>query len=200
MDVSWLGRMFVAGHIRGRVPLLVHWSVPALGIFVLGTGIDHILTAASLVAAYLAMLMIHELGHHLAAEWRGCRVLAIRIYPLHGSCVYELPQSRYDDALIAWGGAAAQFVVAIPLAIFIKAFGSTGVDQLDVVLAVLGVFSPMIALFNLLPIRPLDGRKAWTIIPLLWSRSRRPNKSLQPQTAMEAMEEALRKASKRRGA
>jgi stage IV sporulation protein FB len=197
VNVSWLGRMFVVGHTRRRVPMLVHWSVPALALFVLGAGVQHIFTAASLIASYLAMLIIHEFGHQWVAEWRGCRVVAISIYPLHGSCRYE-SRSRYDDILIAWGGPVAQFIVAAPLAVWIKVFGSTRIDQLDVVLAVLGVISPMIALFNLLPIEPLDGRKAWAIIPLAWSRIRRGRKGSEPRTAMEAMEEALRKASTRR--
>jgi Zn-dependent protease len=195
---SWLGRMLLVGHTRGRVPILVHWSVPALALFVLGTGVEHIFTAASVIAAYLAMLVVHEFGHQLVAEWRGCRVVAISIYPLHGSCSYELSQSRYDDILIAWGGPVAQFIVATPLAVWIRIVGSTRIDQLDVVLAVLGVFSPMIALFNLLPIAPLDGRKAWAIIPIAWSRISRRRKGSEPRTAMEAMEEALRKASRRR--
>jgi Zn-dependent protease len=191
--------MFLLGRTRGRVPMLVHWSVPALALFVLGTGVRHILTAASLITAYLAMLAIHELGHQITAQWRGCRVVEVRIYPLHGSCRYEQSESRYDDILIAWGGAVAQFTVAVPLAIIIKVFGNTGIDQVDVVLAVLGVFSPIVALFNLLPIAPLDGRKAWEIIPIAWTNVRRGRSRSVPVTPMEAMEEALRKASKLRG-
>jgi Zn-dependent protease len=146
------------------------------------------------------MVIIHELGHQRAAEWRRCRVIAIQIYPLHGSCLYESSRSQYDEVLIAWGGPVAQLIVAVPVVIFLKAFGSTSIDSLDIVLAVLGVFSPLLALFNLLPIRPLDGHKAWTILPLVWRRMKRRNQRRGPQTAMEAMEEALRKASKRRGA
>ena len=190
--------MFRVGHTRGRVPVLVHWTVPALSLFILGTGGRYILTAAAFVGAYLAMLLIHEAGHQWAAEWRRCRVVGIHIYPLHGTCRYELPETRFDDALIAWGGPAAQLIAALPFALFIKLVGST-VDPVDVIVAFLGVFSPIVALVNLLPIAPLDGRKAWLILPLAWQRLRRGRRESEPRTAMEAMERALRNAAGRRG-
>jgi stage IV sporulation protein FB len=190
--------MFIVRRMRSGVPILVHWTVPAVGLFVLGTGVQHILTAAALIASYLAMLVIHEVGHQFVAERRGCRVVAIKIYPIHGTCMFESPRTAYDEILIAWGGPVAQLVVATPLAIYIKLFGSTGVYALDMPIAVLGVFSPIIAAFNLLPIAPLDGRKAWMIIPWTWRRLRRRRDRV-PLTPIEAMEEALKKAGKRRG-
>jgi Zn-dependent protease len=191
--------MFVVTRIRGDVPLLVHWSVPALSLFVLGTGIDHLANAAAWIVGYWAILVIHEFGHHVAAEWRGAKVVAISIYPLHGNCKYELPRSASDEAMIAFGGAAAQLIVALPLALFIKLFGSTAIAPIDILLAVLGVLSPIVAFFNLLPFAPLDGHRIWLSIRRTRKRVRFPEKS-EPRTAMEAMEEALRKASKSRGA
>jgi hypothetical protein len=35
------------------------------------------------------------------------------LYPIHGCVRFRQPWSRYDDALIAWGGVAAQAVVAV---------------------------------------------------------------------------------------
>jgi Zn-dependent protease len=95
--------------------------------------------------------------------------------------------------LIAWGGAAAQLIVAAPLIVFAKAVGSTGVASLDVAIVVLAVYSPIMALVNLIPISTLDGRKAWPIVPLAWKKFRR-RRNLVALTPMEAMEEALRKA------
>ncbi|HYC61677.1 MAG TPA: site-2 protease family protein [Thermoanaerobaculia bacterium] len=186
--------MLVVSHIRGGVPVLVHWSVPALALFVLGTGIDHIANAAAWVVGYLAILVVHELGHHIAAGRRGARVIAIAIYPLHGECKHEAPRSAHDEAFIAFGGPAAQLIVAVPFATSIMLFGSTRVGALDILSAVLGVLSPMVALFNLLPIRPLDGRRIWTSLTHA-RRMRRMEEREKPLTAMEAMEAALRKAS-----
>lgn len=186
------------GRTRSGVPILVHWSVPALALVLLGFGFRHLLVMGAAIAAYVAMLVLHERGHQIVAERRGFKVVAIEIYPLHGSCKYHLPP-LWDDALIAWGGAAAQLIVAAPLFVFIKVFGTTGFASLDVAILVLATYSPIVALFNLLPISTLDGRKAWMIVPLGW-RKFRDRRKLVAMTPMEAMEEALRKASKGRGA
>lgn len=200
MALSWISKMFRVGGTRDHAPIFVHWSVPALCIFLLGTGVSHIVTAAASVAAYLAMLLVHELGHEIVARRLGYRVGAIKIYPIHGSCWFETPNSRFHETLIAWGGPVAQFAVAAPLATFVIVAGPTRIEPIDAILAILGFFGPLIALLNLLPIAPLDGHKAWTVIPLTWHRvTRRAAKRL-PKTAMEAMEDALKKASKRRGA
>ena len=185
--------MFLVARTRSGVPILVHWSVPAIALLLLIAGSRHLLIMSAGVIAYLAVLLIHELGHQRVAEWRKCKVLAIHIYPIHGDCTYNLPDSRWDDGLIAWGGAAAQLIVAVPLFVFAKVIGSTGVAALDVAIVVLGVYSPIIAAFNLLPISTLDGRKAWAIVPLAWKKFRR-RRDLVELTPMEAMEEALRKA------
>jgi Zn-dependent protease len=187
------------GRTQSGAPILVHWSVPAISLFVLGAGVEHILTAVALVVSYLGMLLLHEYGHYFVARRRRCRVFAIGIYPLHGYCKYEQPESSYDQALIAWGGCAAQFVVAAPFVIYIKAWGgSTGVDALDVIVAFFGVLSPMVAAFNLLPIPPLDGRQAWLLVPLIWKKVNRQERRPDASSALEALEEALRRATEER--
>jgi len=188
-----LSRMFLVARTRSGVPILVHCSVPAIALILLVNGSRHLLIMSAGVIAYLAILLIHELGHQRVAEWRGCKVIAIHIYPIHGSCTYNVPDSWWDDGLIAWGGAAAQLIVAAPLFVFAKVVGSTGVASLDVAIVVLAVYSPIIAVVNLLPISTLDGRKAWAIVPLAWKKFRR-RRNLVAMTPMEAMEEALRKA------
>ncbi|HKO59011.1 MAG TPA: hypothetical protein VJ276_24305 [Thermoanaerobaculia bacterium] len=190
MRRNLLRHRFRVGHIRGRVPVLVHWSVPALCLFLVGVWVDQWLMATVAVASYLTMLLTHEVGHQLVAERRGCRILAIEIYPLHGRCVFE-PWVRDDEAFVAWGGALAQFAVALPLAAYVILAGYTRFEPVNAILAILGFISPIIAALNLLPIAPLDGRRAWAAIPLLFSRSKRKTRDL---TAGEALEEALRKA------
>jgi Zn-dependent protease len=191
--------MFLVARTRTGVPILVHWSVPALCLFLLGTGVSRILTTAATLAAYFAIFLIHELGHQVVAQRLLYRVEAIKIYPFHGKCLYEAPHSRWHRALVAWGGPLAQFIVAAPLAALVIVRGPTRIESIDAVLAILGFLSPVIAILNLIPLRPLDGSKAWWLIPLAWERIvyRKRRHSLTP---MEAMEEALRKASKSRGA
>ena len=189
--------MFLVRRLKSGVPVLVHWSVPALSIFMLGAGAEHIVTTTAAVASYLLILLIHEIGHQSVAQRLRYQVRAIKIYPIHGNCTYEAPDSRYHESLIAWGGPAAQFVVAAPLTAYVAVHGPTQIEPVNAILAILGFFSPVVALFNLLPIKPLDGRKAWSLIPIVWRRIARRQRP--PATAMEAMEEALRKARKRHG-
>jgi Zn-dependent protease len=192
--------MFPVLRTPSGVPILVHWSVPAIALFLLGVGVEHIVTSVAAVVSYVALLVIHELGHQLAAERCGSRVLSIRIYPIHGTCTFEQPRSRHYEALIAWGGPAAQIILAIPLVIVVYFIGYSRFQPINAVLAILGFLSPAIALYNLLPIPPLDGKKAWAIVPLVVGGVWRRRKPKPEPTAMEALQEALRKASNRPGA
>jgi Zn-dependent protease len=145
------------------------------------------------------MLLVHELGHQVVAQRLGYHVEAIRIYPIHGTCHFEAPRSRLHEALVAWGGPLAQFLVAAPLAVFVILRGPTRIEPIDAVLAILGFFAPIVAIINLIPVAPLDGRKAWPLVSIAWERIRYRQR-YRDTTAMEAMEEALRKAARRRGA
>jgi Zn-dependent protease len=195
-DLSWLNKFLRLGTIRG-VPILAHWTVPAISIFLLGMGIDRELTAASAMIAYLSLLTIHELGHQLAAQWRGYRVSRIEIYPFHGVCRLDHPEAPMDAAFIAGGGPIAQFIVAVPFVAYRSLFGYTHLPPIDAFIAILGFVSPAIALFNLLPIAPLDGRTAWTAIPLLWRHGIRRLRRKRTRTALDQFEEAVRNARKR---
>jgi Zn-dependent protease len=108
----------------------------------------------------------------IAAHRKGCRVEKIELYPICGFCYFELPWSRIDKAVIAWGGVLAQAVVAIPLAGYLVVFGYTRFEPLNVALALLGPFSLAVAVINLLPISQLDGTVAWDLIPALFQRAR----------------------------
>jgi Zn-dependent protease len=95
------------------------------------------------------------------AQRKGCHVYAIELYPIHGLVRYSEPWSRYDDAVIAWGGVGAQILVGLPLVFYIRVFGFTRFTPLNVAMGILGYCSLFVAALNLLPIRPLDGAKAW---------------------------------------
>jgi len=95
--------------------------------------------------------------------------------------------------VIGWGGPLAQFALALPIAIGVITFGYTRFQPANAMLAILGFISPAIALFNLLPIAPPDGKAAWSIVSLgLPRRLKRRDK-----TALEIFEEAARKARRK---
>ena len=178
-----------------QVPILVHWSVPAICIFLLGAGLPRIWMVSAGLGAYLSMLVVHELGHHFVAVRRGYHVDRIEVFPLHALCRFERPASSHDLALIAWGGPTAQFVLAIPFTAYILSFGFTPSQTINAVLAILGYLSPLIAIVNLTPIAPLDGSLAWKLN--LFKVFRRRRKRKREKTALEAFEEAREKAIQR---
>ena len=165
-------RFSQVGHIRG-IEVNFHWSVFVICAFLLLTSFRKPAEALALILAYLALLLVHESGHLMVAEWRGSQPLSIEIYPIYGLAHFTTPNSRFDHSLIAWGGVAAQLVVALPFLAWVALFGYTQYEAINRVLVILGYFSIAMAIFNLLPIPPLDGATAWQLIPASYERFQR---------------------------
>jgi Zn-dependent protease len=164
-------RLIHVAKIRG-VNVYVHWTAILVGAAILlGAFRNPRLTFVVLIS-YMSVLLIHECGHLVAAQRRRYEVLSIELYPIFGVTRFETPQSRIDRCAIAWGGVIAQAMIGIPLVIWIAVVGYSRFEEINAVLAILGVYSLCIAAFNLLPIAPLDGAVAWGLIPALWRSSR----------------------------
>jgi membrane-associated protease RseP (regulator of RpoE activity) len=155
-----------------QVPVYVHWTLAVVIILILCGAVERPGFTAVILCSYIGVLLIHECGHLIAAHLKGCRVLSIKLYPIFGVTCFEQPWSRWDSCVIAWGGVIAQAVVAFPFITWYKLFGFARFDQVNALIAILGFFSVGIALFNLLPVPPLDGATAWGIVPALFGRSR----------------------------
>lgn len=162
--------------IKG-VPVYVHWSVLLISGLILVNAIHQPLSSLLGLIAYFGVLFIHESGHMVAAQRLGCEVFSIKLYPVFGITQFEIPWSRFDHCVIAWSGVIAQAVVAIPALIWIRTLGYTRFESVNALLAILGFFSLGVAVFNLLPIPPLDGATAWFIVPegVKRLRDRRPS-------------------------
>jgi Zn-dependent protease len=65
----------------------------------------------------------------------------------------------------------AQALVAVPPLVWVEVFGYTRFQALNAILAIFGFFSLSTIVFNLLPIRPLDGAIAWGLLPAFFKRS-----------------------------
>jgi membrane-associated protease RseP (regulator of RpoE activity) len=132
--------------IRG-VRVYAHWSVLLIGTLILFGAIERPAETLAAWTAYFGVILIHECGHMVAAQWKRCEV-------------------------IAWGGVVAQAVVAVPLVTWVAIFGFTRSDAVNVAIGILGYYSLIVAAFNLVPLPPLDGAKAWYLIPGLIKRAR----------------------------
>jgi Zn-dependent protease len=166
-----VGRLTHVAQVCG-IDVYVHWSVFAIGILIFVGAIRSPFPTFIGVAAYLSLLILHESGHLIMARRRGYQAFSMGLYPIFGLASFEAPDSRIDRALIAWGGVLAQAVVAVPLTLYVTFAGYTAFEPLNAVLAILGRYSLLVAAFNLLPIRPLDGSRAWDIVPA-WFEQRR---------------------------
>jgi membrane-associated protease RseP (regulator of RpoE activity) len=149
----------------GGTDVSAHWSVLAVVAFILIGVLRRPVMSLIGLSAYLGVLMIHECGHMIVARRLGCTVSDIELYPVFAITRFSTPWSRFDHCLIAWGGVMAQAIVALPLVLFVAAFGYTRFEAINEIFAILGFFSLGVAVFNLLPIKPLDGSIAWEVVP-----------------------------------
>lgn len=175
--IMQVGRLTRVGQVYG-VDIYVHWSILAFAVVILAMTNRKLATTLFGMAAYVALLILHESGHLIMARRRGCEPYSMALYPIFGLASFEAPESRIDRALIAWGGVLAQAVTAVPLTAYIAFVGYTRFEPVNAVLAILGGYSLLVAVFNLLPIRPMDGSRAWDIIPA-WLEQRR-NRNQRP--------------------
>jgi len=161
------------GRWRG-VPITLHWTVLlALPWFYYQT--RSVSATAISCAAFFFLLVAHELGHAAVARWRNVEVQGIQLYFIHGLCTHDEPYDEEDDVLIAWGGVAAQLVVlavAFGAGLWLAAFEPAAFRTAAPLFGVLIQTNLLIMVFNLLPVAPLDGAKAWRALPLLWERTR----------------------------
>jgi len=107
-------------------------------------------------AGLVLLILIHEIGHGMAAARVGVRVGAPMFVPFVGAFIAlrDRPRSTSDEAVIAAGGpivgaAAATLTVAVSL--------SAG-EPADL-LRVVGFYALVLNLFNLTPVWQLDGAR-----------------------------------------
>ncbi len=111
----------------------------------------------SFAIGLVLLVLVHEIGHALAAGRVGIRVGAPMFIPFFGAVIAlrDRPRSTSDEAVIAAGGpivgglAAAGCVAVAP---FVP-------GDLGGLLAVIGFYGLMLNLFNLTPVWTLDGAR-----------------------------------------
>lgn len=174
-------REFVIGYF-GRAPITVHWSVLlALPISWLLT--KNFIDGLAGFVAYLALVLAHELGHAVVARRHHTTVLAIKVYWLHGLCIYEAPNSFEIESRIAWGGVVAQLLLFGFVALFASTawlINMTLPAFLSPMFFIWMPFNLLLACNNMLPVLPFDGAKAWRLLPILFRRKFRFSKRQKP--------------------
>lgn len=147
--------------------MYLHWSALLVMGGLLGISFNSPILAVISIFSYFGIIMLHETGHAFVANRLGCDIRGVYLGFLHGKCECELPYNQKHKSLIAWGGVAAQLVIALPLIIGSQTLSINEIYGLGPVVAFLGYISALVALVNLAPSRELDGLEAWKLIPVL---------------------------------
>ncbi len=113
---------------------------------------------------FVLLILLHEMGHYVAARQRGLNVGAPTFIPFVGAWIQlkEMPHDAETEAYVGIAGPVAGTLAALAC---YYASRQTGSDLL-LALAYAGF---MINLFNLIPVSPLDGGRITQVIsPRIW--------------------------------
>jgi Zn-dependent protease/CBS domain-containing protein len=155
--MAWSWRI---GRVAG-IPIFVHWTFLILIAWLLigsiaeGHGLWKALAGVASVLALFACVVLHELGHALAARRFGIPTTDITLLPIGGVArMARIPERPVQELVVALAGPAVNVVIAVTLLLGgvrapFKPVGSFGPWLLQVNL--------MLAAFNLVPAFPMDG-------------------------------------------
>lgn len=144
------------------VGVYVHWTFGIL-VFLFLTGGSGFGLAGGLLflAAVFGCVILHELGHSLAARRFGIGTRDITLYPIGGVASLErMPREPMQELVIALAGPAVNVIIAMalfPLVIFTQ-FLSVELAEFLVYVAWANV---VLVVFNLLPAFPMDGGRVF---------------------------------------
>jgi Zn-dependent protease/Tfp pilus assembly protein PilF len=169
MKWSLLVGRFWGTEIRLHVTLLL--LVPYVLLTFRPEGAGETLQLMLLIAATFACVVLHEMGHTLAAKAYGIQVKSIVLWPLGGFAnLSRRPENVWHDAIISAAGPLANLLLACLLAIITLAERLLETSQVSPgltrslwqiqafpFLVGLLIANLALALFNLLPVYPLDG-------------------------------------------
>lgn len=161
------------------IPLKMHITFPLIllwGVFVFGFSATGFSATGALFGLIVTLLLfvivvLHELGHSLAALYYDIPVQEIVMLPIGGVArISEIPEESSKELAIAAAGPAVNFAIAgllyllnavglVPLDLANPAEMLTNVENITVgnVLGYLWYTNLFLAAFNLIPAFPLDG-------------------------------------------
>jgi Zn-dependent protease/predicted transcriptional regulator len=115
------------------------------------------------IIAVFACVVLHELGHALAARRYGIRTPRITLLPIGGVAELErMPEKPSEEIVVAIAGPLVNVAIAAVLILFLGArFDLATLSEIENpsagFLARLAVVNVVLVLFNLIPAFPMDG-------------------------------------------
>lgn len=146
------------------MPVLIHWTFPLGGIFVaFFLGDVSWGTTIPLVLAYTTLILIHELGHALAAKLFSLDVRVVLVTAVGGLCFVEEPKSVASKVAFYGGGIIAQLALLVITFGYLILFGKPSTVLLSSFVVVFTIVNVIILVANVLPTEGTDGKKLWQV-------------------------------------
>ncbi|MBM3802097.1 MAG: hypothetical protein FJW26_07260 [Acidimicrobiia bacterium] len=162
MRWAWrIGRLAgVDVFVHATFLVLIGWVV--LGSWFGGAGLGPALAAAGFMLLLFGCVVLHELGHALAARQFGIQTRDITLLPIGGVARLErIPESPRQELWVALAGPAVNLVIAIGLFLWMGISTSGALSELSLssgsLTGRLLAANVSLVLFNLLPAFPTDG-------------------------------------------
>jgi Zn-dependent protease len=155
------------------IPIYFHWSFLILPLLVLGNLIWQqvrdprlYVLALAIVPAVFACLVLHELGHALAARAFGIGTRDITMYPIGGVARLErMSEKPLEELCIAIAGPAVNVVIALLLMMVAVPLLALAPGVLQTLpgqfLTFLLAANVVLVIFNMLPAFPMDGGRVF---------------------------------------
>lgn len=158
--MRWSFRLLTLAGIRIEVHVTFLLMVAGLAIFQSGTT-PPLLTVGELLLLFLCVVL-HELGHALAARRYGIQTREIILLPIGGVARLErMPEKPIQEVVVALAGPGVNVILATGLAATLVAMGVTpeqAIERADNGLLEFLLFANIaMLLFNLVPAFPMDG-------------------------------------------
>jgi len=156
--------------VGGTFQLKVGWAVlTPFPFFVLISyvfSLHHGVLAATVgYMAYLALILVHELGHATLAWTLGFKVVAIELHLFHGRCWIRPGKDEISRIAVYWGGVLAQ-IILFAVAFFIGVTFKIP-NWLAPAFFMCTAWNIILIASNLSPRPPYDGAVAWRIFPVV---------------------------------
>jgi stage IV sporulation protein FB len=155
--------MFETGYLQiaklKGAPVRIHWSVVIGAVMFTGFRL-----APAAWLGFVLLVLVHELGHAALVLLYRLDVVSVDVHGFGGVCRWQGVSTRWERAVIAWGGVLAQLAI---LALTYGLVLATGAPTSSFATELVYVFTATnlwLLLINLIPVAPLDGVDAWTIV------------------------------------
>ncbi len=160
------------------IGIFVHWTFALLPLWVVtsilsgGYGFAAAVGAVVFIFAVFGCIVLHELGHSLAARHYGIPTRSITLLPIGGVAQLDrMPTNPKQELVIALAGPLVNVFIAGFLLIISYAFGwlgsvtglmtSAAFTSVSGLIGSLIVVNAFLVLFNMLPAFPMDGGRVF---------------------------------------